>query len=166
MSDHTRPGVSLPPDEANKNVLPFPQDQDRVGPPLATGGSGPHDPGMDVWRASIDLRLARVENSLDWVKVILGLLGVIVIGGFTFFGVRFDRLDAKIEAQTQRLDAKIDVIPQRLSEEFRAMRTEMAAQTSAIANSITAAHQMQPPAPQIIVVPTPPQQQQTEPPKP
>jgi hypothetical protein len=41
------------------------------------------------------------------------------------------------------------------------MRSEMAAQTSAIASSITATRQAQPQAPQIIVVPNP---QSTQPP--
>jgi hypothetical protein len=137
---------------------------------VETGGTPPHHPFMDIGE-----RLARVESGLDWIKVVLTLIGAfltlifaLVIGGFTFFGVRFDRLDAKIEMQTERLDAKIDSIPQRLTDEFRAMRAEMAAQTSAIANSITATRQAQPPAPpQIIVIPPVPQPQPTpEVPKP
>ena len=72
----------------------------------------------------------------------------------------------KIDAFSNTLNAKIEAIPQRLSDEFRAMRAEMAAQTSAIANSITATRQVQP-APQIIVIPpTTPQQPTPEPPKP
>ncbi len=81
-------------------------------------------------------RLARVESGLDWIKVILSLIAVFMFAGFTFLGV-----------QIIHVDGKIDMIPQRLSEEFRAMRAEMAAQTSAIANSITATRQAQPPAP-------------------
>ena len=72
------------------------------------------------------------------------LIIAVMIGGFTFLGVQF-----------VRLDGKIDAIPQRLSEEFRAMRAEMSAQTSAIANAITATRQAPPPVPQIIVVPSP-----------
>jgi hypothetical protein len=114
-------------------------------PGVESGGAPPHDPGMD----NIGERLARVESGLDWIKVILTLVGtliiVVMIGGITFLGVQF-----------VRLDGKIDAIPQRLSEEFRAMRAEMATQTSAIANSITAARQTQPPTPpQIIVIPEP-----------
>jgi hypothetical protein len=51
------------------------------------------------------------------------------------------------------LNAKVDAIPAQLREEFRAMRAEMAAQTSAIANSITATRQVQP---QILVLPPAP----------
>lgn len=72
------------------------------------------------------------------IKVFLGIIVVIVIAGFTFCGVWFDRLDGKIAAQTDHLNARIETIPQRLSDEFRAMRAEMSAQTSAIANSIAA----------------------------
>jgi hypothetical protein len=118
---------------------------------VETGGTPPHPPFMDMGE-----RLARVESGLDWIKVILALIGALLIGGFTFFGVRFDRLDAKI-----------DSIPQRLSEEFRAMRAEMAAQTNAIANSITATRQAQPPTlPQIIVIPDHSAPPTPEPPKP
>lgn len=110
---------------------------------IETGGGPPHPPPMDSGE-----RLARVENSLDWIRVILTVMGTLIvavmIGGFTFLGVQF-----------VRLDGKIDAIPQRLSEEFRAMRAEMSAQTSAIANAITATRQTPPPAPQIIVIPTP-----------
>jgi hypothetical protein len=144
-----------PPNPPEGKVVPFPGTDDARRLPeqeraIETGGRPPHPPSMDIGD-----RLARVESGLDWIKVILTLIGAVMIGGFTFFGVRFDRLDAKIEAQTQRLDAKIEAIPQRLSEEFRAMRAEMSAQTSAIANAITATHQAPPPAPQIIIVPTP-----------
>jgi hypothetical protein len=123
---------------------------------VESGSAPPHDPGMDIGE-----RLARVESGLDWVKLILTLIGTLIvavmIGGFTFLGVQF-----------VRLDGKIDAIPQRLSEEFRAMRAEMAAQTSAIANSITATRQTQPPPPQIVVIPNPnpPQQAPHQPPKP
>jgi hypothetical protein len=101
-------------------------------------------------------RLARVEMGLDWIKVALALIGTFMIGSVAFLGIQFIRLDGKIDA-----------IPQRLSEEFRAMRAEMAAQTTAIANSITATRQAQPPAPpQIIVIPAPQPQPTPEPSKP
>jgi hypothetical protein len=141
--------------------------------PLAGSGSGPHDPDMeDTWRASVDSRLARVEGGIEGLKgsldglrfgftILVGavaLVAAMMMGGFAFLGF-----------QNAQVSSKIDAIPQRLSEEFRAMRAEMSAQTSAIANSITATRQAQPPAPpQIIVIPTPqPQPQPTpEPPKP
>ena len=86
-------------------------------------------------------RLARVEVGLDWIKVVLTLMGALIIGGFSFLGV-----------QMNRIENRIDTLPLHLADEFRAMRGEMAAQTSAIANSITATRQLQP---QIIVVPPP-----------
>jgi hypothetical protein len=74
-----------------------------------------------------------------------------MIGGFSFLGFQLDRL----EGRADRIEAAVAAIPAHLSEEFRAMRAEMAAQTNAIANSITATRQAQPPPPQIIVLPSP-----------
>jgi hypothetical protein len=54
--------------------------------------------------------------------------------------------------QMSSINNKLGAIPVRLSEEFRALRAEMSAQTSAIANSITATKQAQP---QIFVLPEP-----------
>jgi hypothetical protein len=74
-----------------------------------------------------------------------------MIGGFSFLGFQLNRLESRVD----RIEAAIAAIPTRLSDEFRAMRAEMAAQTSAIANSITAVRQAQPPPPQVIVIPAP-----------
>jgi hypothetical protein len=79
----------------------------------------------------------------------MGILAVVMIGGFSFLGFQLNRL----EGRADRIEAAMAAIPARLSEEFRAVRAEMAAQTSAIANSITATRQAQPAPPQIIVVP-------------
>jgi hypothetical protein len=113
-----------------------------------SGGGGPDNPDM-----SDPERLSKLEGAYDALKVVrpmtvtvLALLVAVMIGGFAFIGV-----------QLVRIDGKLDGIPQTLREEFRAMRAEMAAQTSAIANSITAARQMQ--APQ----PTPPNPQPKRP---
>lgn len=54
-----------------------------------------------------------------------------------------------------RLEVAIQAIPTRLSDEFHALRSEMPAQTNAIANSITATPQAQPLPPQVIVLPAP-----------
>lgn len=86
-------------------------------------------------------RLAKLETSIDWMKVILGLMTAVMLGGFTL-----------LSTQIINLGTRIDGTNAKLSEEFRAMRVEMSAQTSAIANSITAAKQVQP---QIIVMPPP-----------
>ena len=95
----------------------------------------------------ISVRLAKVEGALDWAKIGAGLLATVMIGGFAFLGVQSIRLDNKIDAASARLSDKIDAIPARLAEEFRAMRAETAAQTSAIANAITATRQASPPSP-------------------
>jgi hypothetical protein len=90
-------------------------------------------------------RIAKLEGafeglkaSMDSTRWMIGVLSAVTLAGFAFFG-----------AQLVRLDTKVDAIPAKLSDEFRAMRAETAAQTSAIANSITAARQ----SPRVIVVP-------------
>jgi hypothetical protein len=64
---------------------------------VESGSTPPHDPSMDIGE-----RLARVESGLDWIKLILTLIGTLIvavmIGGFTFLGVQFVRLDGKIDA--------------------------------------------------------------------
>jgi hypothetical protein len=126
--------------------------------PLAGRDTPPHDRSM----ADAD-RLAKLEGAYDALKVVRPMT-ITVIGVFLaalVFVLGF------FSTQLTATNAKIDAIPQRLSDEFRALRAEMAAQTSAIANSITATRQAQPPAPpQIIVIPPSPQQPTPEPPKP
>jgi hypothetical protein len=121
----------------------------------------------DGWRSSVDNRLGELKGAIDGLRhsfTILagavGLVATVMVFGFGFFGLQFNRLDGRID----QLGNKIELIPQHLSEEFRAMRTEMAAQTSAIANSITATHQAQPTPPQIIVIPEPTASTQRPPP--
>jgi len=85
-----------------------------------------------------------LKGAIETLRWVTGIVAVIMIGGFSFLGF-----------QLNRLEGRIDRIPARLSEEFHAMRSEMAAQTSAIASSITATRQAQPRPPQIIVIPAP-----------
>ena len=108
--------------------------------------------------------LAGLRHNVTALNFVVGILAAVTIGGFTFLGVRLDnvetRLDARIDRVESRIDrldgkvdalaAKLDAIPERLGAEFKATRAEMAAQTSVIANSITAARAV---APQIIVLP-------------
>jgi hypothetical protein len=54
--------------------------------------------------------------------------------------------------QVTQVDSKVDGISKTISEEFRAMRSDTTAQTSAIANAITATKQQ---APQVILLPAP-----------
>jgi hypothetical protein len=103
------------------------------------------------WRASVDARLEGLKGSIDSTRWVVGIVAVVMIGGFGFLGFQLSRLEARVD----RIEAAIVAIPAHLSEEFRAMRAEMASQTNAIANSITATRQAQPPPPQIIVVPAP-----------
>src|ERR1700681_3400484 len=96
-----------------------------------------------------DERIARLEGSYDALKVVrpMTIAVVSILLAALVFVLGF------FATQLSALNSKVDAIPQRLSEEFRAMRLEMAAQTTAIATAITAARQMQsaptpPPSPQ------------------
>jgi hypothetical protein len=127
------------------------------------GGNGgvPPSGAWLGWRASVDARLEGLKSSIDGMRWVVGIVAVIMIGGFGFLGFQLSHLEGRVD----RIEAAVVAIPARLSEEFRAMRSEMAAQTSAIANSITATRQAQPPPPQIIVVPAPSPTQAPEPSK-
>ncbi len=103
----------------------------------------PHTPEMG------NERLAKLEGAYDTLKVVrpmtLAVLGLFLAALVFVLGF--------LTNQIHDLNTKVDAIPARLTEEFRAMRAEMAAQTSAIANSITATRQVQP---QILVLPPSP----------
>ena len=86
-------------------------------------------------------RLARLESGQEWTKLLLGLIVAVMIGGFAFLGF-----------QIGRLDTKIDALGGRISAENAATRQELTGIATAIANSITAARQMQP---QILPAPMP-----------
>jgi len=133
--------------------------------PLAGGSIPSHDRPM----ADAD-RLSKLEGAFESLRVVRPMtltlvsvfLGIVALA-FTVVAFQLGQFGTRID----RLETKVDAIPQRLSDEFRALRAEMAAQTSAIANSITATRQAQPPAPpQIIVIPAPQPQPAPETPKP
>jgi hypothetical protein len=132
------------------------------GPEMTStdGGNGAPPPSgtWTSWRATVDARLAGLEGALgglrasvDSTRWVVGIVAVIMIGGFGFLGFQLSRLEGRVD----RIETGIAAIPAHLSDEFRAMRAEMAAQTSAIANSITATREAQPRPPQIIVIPAP-----------
>jgi hypothetical protein len=120
-----------------------------ASPVLKSGGPGGTSGGMD------EGRLTKLEGIFDGFRTVpqlavtalgiaMGALAIVV----TIAIFQFNSLGGRIADLTD----KVDAIPRQLTEEFRAMRAESAAQTSAIAQSITAARQMQP---QVVVVPTP-----------
>lgn len=126
----------------------------------------PRSPGIAGVPPDIGERLVRLEAGQDWIKVILGLLGALVIGRFAFLGVQINRLDTKIDtigislgARGAKIDAQgaatrqqIDALSARMSAENAQTRQELVGIANAISNSITAARQVQP---QIVIVPTP-----------
>jgi hypothetical protein len=86
-------------------------------------------------------RLARLESGQEWTKVLLGVIATVMIAGFALLGV-----------QINRLDPKIDNLGGRIASENAATRQELIGIATAIANSITAARQVQP---QILPIPLP-----------
>jgi hypothetical protein len=96
---------------------------------------------------AIGERLARLESGQEWIKIILGLIGAALIGGFAFLGVQINRLDAKFDSINGRFDSingRIDSLGSRISAESAATRQELIGIATAISNSITAARQFQP----------------------
>src|ERR1051326_3559260 len=120
----------------------------------AAAQGGAIEPGLEPTpdRAEITSvekeRLAKLEGSYDALKGVRPM--TITVASVLLAALVF--VIGVLASQVHDLNAKFDAIPQRLTDEFRAMRAEMAAQTSAIANSITAAHQN---APTVYVVPAP-----------
>ena len=112
-------------------------------------------------------RVIKLEGSLDTLKVVRPMTLTVLAGLLATVGVILaalvfiiNSLGNQMTATNGKIDgltSKFDTIPKTLSEEFRAMRSEMAAQTTAIANSITATRNapQAPAPPQIIVVPSP-----------
>jgi uncharacterized coiled-coil protein SlyX len=114
------------------------------------------DDGEQIQGKSMaDERLARLEGAYDALKVVrpmtvavIAVLLTAAIGAIAFLGVQVATTNSRID----RLNDKLDALPAKLNDELRAMRSDMAAQTSALANAITATKQQ---APQVILVPAP-----------
>jgi hypothetical protein len=133
--------------------------QDQHSPPsLASTPQAPHDSTMSDNRiGAVERSVSKLEGIMDGFRavpqlavttlgIVMGALAIVVtVGIFALNGVT---------SQVKDLGGKVDAIPKQITEEFRAMRAETAAQTSAIANSITAARQFQP---QVVVMPMQPQ---------
>lgn len=146
VSDASRPGWDP---KRDPNVVPGPG-FGRGGGGVVDGGNPPQNPDMDIRE-----RLAKIEGTLIAAPVVVAVLGTLatftlgmMVYSFTSTTNQINQVSARID----KLEAKVDAIPARLDEQFRAMRAEMSAQTSAIANSITATKQA---APQILLVPAP-----------
>ncbi|HYD66300.1 hypothetical protein [Azospirillum sp.] len=108
---------------------------------IVTGDGGGHIGGMSD-------RVSKLEGAMDGVKhAQTSLLAVVsIVGGVALAVVA---LIATLQIFTL---TEIGGIEDTIREEFRALRAESAAQTSAIANAVTATKQQ---APQVILVPGP-----------
>lgn len=117
---------------------------------MKSGDGGGTSGGMEARIAKLEDALEGLKFSLTLLASLVGLLMAVTPGGFAFLGVQVNRLDSKIDSKIDGMGTRIDGISRQLAEEFRAMRVETAAQTSAIASSIIAARQVQP---RIVVMP-------------
>lgn len=119
---------------------------------IAHGGGGGHIGGMND-------RLAKLEGSFDGIKQSQAILkagvvgvGAIIVGAVALIATLQLWTVSRLDALPDKINAEIGAVQSTLRAEFAAMRAESAAQTSAIANSITATKQQ---APQVILVPAP-----------
>src|SRR5690349_18898037 len=96
--------VQTPPDEPSRvfdyvaeriaRGLGEPVREREEGASVDGDGGPPHPPGMDdSWRTLVDARLSRLEGSVaglkgsvDGVRWVVGILTVVMIGGFGFLG--------------------------------------------------------------------------------
>lgn len=126
----------------------------REQPPLANGGGGGQDSGMDL-----DKRLTRMEGSYDSLKVVrpmtiavCSVLLAALVFVLSAMTLQMNGISTRMESLAARVEEGFRTLRTDMAAEARATRAEMAAQTSAIANSITATKQA---APQILLVPAP-----------
>ena len=90
----------------------------------------------------METRVSRLEGAHDGIKQSQSILVMAVMGlAGLFFALAGIMVTLQIftYGHIDRVEAKVDALPALISEEFRAMRAEMSAQTAAIAGAITAA---------------------------
>jgi hypothetical protein len=127
-----------------------------AAPSLATPAASSHDSTMsDNQVGHIERAIAKLEGLIDGFKAVpqiaVTMLSVVTAVFGIVLTVEIFVLNS-MNSQIRDVGARVDAIPKLLTEEFRAMRVETSAQTSAIANAITAARQFQP---QVVVMPAP-----------
>lgn len=129
------------------------------GPPNDDGGAssgGADPPNIPPMGPGDHDRITKLEAQYDTLKVVRPM----TIAVISIFLAAVALSYTVLIGQLSSLSSRVDAIPTVLREEFGRMRAEMAAQTSAIASSITAAKQT---PPQVIFMPAP--QPAPEPPK-
>ncbi|CAO3432604.1 hypothetical protein [Azospirillum palustre] len=121
----------------------------------------------DAWRNKVDDRLAGLDKGLSelkgdvsGLKLAVGILASAMALGFAVIGAVTYSTQAKVDALGPRITEEFRIMRTEAAADARAMRAEQSAQTSAIANAITATKQQ---APQVILVPAPQVQQPVTP---
>lgn len=132
MAEEMKGGSNRP------NLLTFPvKEKGGIDPPPPP----PQDPGMHE-------RITKVEGAIDGLKHTQNIVwgGVVGVAGLMLAAA------AIVVTLQFYVLSEVNGITDKIAAEFRSMRAEQSAQTSAIANSITATKQQ---APQVILVPAP-----------
>src|SRR5271154_446168 len=114
-----------------------------VGEGVAKRESATHDLAMDedhIGKAQLEIaKLTAVFEGFRAVPQMVLTALAITMGTLSLIVAVAIFVLNSVNTQLRDVGAKVDAIPKLLSDEFRAMRAETAAQTSAIAASITAA---------------------------
>lgn len=110
---------------------------------LGDGGGGGHMDGMtpkDDRLSALENEVHAIKGSMDWAKVAFAMIMAVVMGGF-----------AVLINMNLNMSSTVGGISTKIAEEFRAQRSEQAAQITAISNAVTATKQT---PPQVILVPS------------
>jgi hypothetical protein len=109
--------------------------------------------------ADPEKRLIRLEGEFTGWRFTMMAISITLIAAVAFLGVQTTRIDAKLDRLDDRMRSGFAELRAEIANQGQQLRGELTAQTSAIANSITAARSVTQPPPQIIILPAP------EPPK-
>ena len=104
-----------PPGPGESNVFPLrPDDAPAPQFPLAPGGSGPHDPGMEARVAKLESDVGHIRADISEIKTILGRLAPLIdqmYGKLPFFATKEDvaNLRAEIDKRPTRRQSVLDI---------------------------------------------------------
>ena len=102
--------------EREQTLNELTQELTEAGTTGGSRGNGPPPTSGDWpgWRVSVDARLEALKGAIDGTRWVVGIVAVIMIGGFSFLGFQLNRLEGRVD----RIEAAIQAIPVRLSDEF------------------------------------------------
>jgi outer membrane murein-binding lipoprotein Lpp len=118
-----------------------------------TGGERPPDRPVDgrdepPYVSNMRDRLARLEGSIEWFRLVLAVVATVAVGGMGFLGIQVSRIDGKItsiDGKISSLSEQVSTLPEKINANLRDL-------TKTLAEAITAAKQT---PPQVILMPAP-----------